>query len=100
MSWAGSVSWAGSGTLGWSRGVRVQSMRARRVGLEQSEFDLLPVLRPDAASGPGLAGTDTAVRHSQIAQVMRSCVHGKLAGHAINDPSFLQPQRGMNAIGG
>jgi cyclic pyranopterin phosphate synthase len=27
-------------------------------------------------------------------------VHGKLPGHAINDPSFLQPARGMNAIGG
>ena len=32
--------------------------------------------------------------------MLRSCVHGKLPGHAINDPSFLQPARGMNAIGG
>jgi cyclic pyranopterin phosphate synthase len=32
--------------------------------------------------------------------MLRSCVHGKLPGHAINDPAFLQPARGMNAIGG
>nr|WP_051008023.1 GTP 3',8-cyclase MoaA [Microbacterium yannicii] len=35
-----------------------------------------------------------------IDRMLRSCVHGKLPGHAINDPSFLQPARGMNAIGG
>ncbi len=32
--------------------------------------------------------------------MLRSCVRGKLPGHAINDPGFLQPARGMNAIGG
>jgi len=56
-----------------------------------SEYDLLPVLRdtdPDAADD------------ARIDAVLRSCVHGKLPGHAINDPSFLQPARGMNAIGG
>lgn len=52
-----------------------------------TEFDVLPVLR----SG----GDDQAVE-----SVLRSCVWGKLPGHAINDPSFLQPARGMNAIGG
>ena len=36
----------------------------------------------------------------EIDRMLRSCVHGKLPGHAINDPSFLQPARGMNAIGG
>ncbi|MCT9820905.1 GTP 3',8-cyclase MoaA [Microbacterium sp. W1N] len=51
------------------------------------EYDLLPVLR----SGQG----DDAVE-----AILRSCVHGKLPGHAIDDPSFLQPARGMNAIGG
>jgi cyclic pyranopterin phosphate synthase len=35
-----------------------------------------------------------------IDRMLRSCVRGKLPGHAINDPSFLQPARGMNAIGG
>ncbi|MFV0319365.1 MAG: GTP 3',8-cyclase MoaA [Microbacterium sp.] len=52
-----------------------------------SEYDLLPALR----SGGG----DQAIE-----AMLRSCVHGKLPGHAINDPSFLQPARGMNAIGG
>jgi cyclic pyranopterin phosphate synthase len=53
-----------------------------------TEYDLLPVLR-------GSAPSDDA-----IDRTLRSCVHGKLPGHAINDPSFLQPARGMNAIGG
>lgn len=52
-----------------------------------TEFDVLPVLRA--------GGDDRAVE-----SVLRSCVWGKLPGHAINDPSFLQPARGMNAIGG
>ncbi|WP_206448211.1 GTP 3',8-cyclase MoaA [Agrococcus sp. KRD186] len=54
------------------------------------EYDLLPVLREGAGGG-----TDGAVD-----DVLRSCIAGKLPGHAINDPSFLQPARGMNAIGG
>jgi len=54
------------------------------------EFDLLPVLR---ASGE--SGSDAAVD-----EVLRRCVWAKLPGHAINDPAFLQPARGMNAIGG
>ncbi|MFH8253174.1 GTP 3',8-cyclase MoaA [Microbacterium sp. B2969] len=55
-----------------------------------AEFDLLPVLR--SRRGTGLdAAIDT---------MLRDCVRGKLPGHAINDPSFLQPARGMNAIGG
>ncbi|HTN59680.1 MAG TPA: GTP 3',8-cyclase MoaA [Protaetiibacter sp.] len=55
-----------------------------------SEYDLLPALRERP-------GDDQDV---QIDAVLRACVHGKLPGHAINDPSFLQPARGMNAIGG
>lgn len=54
------------------------------------EFDLLPVLR-SSADGADAAGIDA---------VLRSCVLGKLPGHAIDDPAFLQPLRGMNAIGG
>ncbi|HEX5857864.1 MAG TPA: GTP 3',8-cyclase MoaA [Microbacterium sp.] len=54
-----------------------------------SEFDLMPALRSDG--GPDAEG---------IEAVLRACVWGKLPGHAINDPSFLQPARGMNAIGG
>jgi cyclic pyranopterin phosphate synthase len=56
------------------------------------EFDLLPVLRADRLPG---GDSDAA-----IDAVLRGCVWAKLPGHAINDPSFLQPARGMNAIGG
>ncbi|MFJ4223839.1 GTP 3',8-cyclase MoaA [Microbacterium sp. NPDC089695] len=58
-----------------------------------TEYDLSGVLRENAASAP-------ADRAEAIAALLRSCVHGKLPGHAIDDPSFLQPARGMNAIGG
>lgn len=54
------------------------------------EFDLLPVLRT-----PSGESSDAAVD-----DVLRRCVWAKLPGHAINDPGFLQPARGMNAIGG
>ncbi|HWI32136.1 MAG TPA: GTP 3',8-cyclase MoaA [Microbacterium sp.] len=59
-----------------------------------TEFDLLPVLRPNDSPDPA------AVDAAGIEAVLRACVWGKLPGHAINDPSFLQPARGMNAIGG
>lgn len=52
-----------------------------------TEYDLLPILRSGGSDG-------------EIDGMLRSCVHGKLPGHAINDPGFLQPARGMNAIGG
>ncbi|MBO0980743.1 GTP 3',8-cyclase MoaA [Microbacterium sp. SD291] len=52
------------------------------------EFDLLPVLR------------DAQATDAEIDEVLRRCIWAKLPGHAINDPSFLQPARGMNAIGG
>jgi cyclic pyranopterin phosphate synthase len=55
-----------------------------------SEYDLLPILRSETG-----ADLDRG-----IDGMLRSCVRGKLPGHAINDPSFLQPARGMNAIGG
>jgi cyclic pyranopterin phosphate synthase len=57
------------------------------------EYDLLPTLRAEGASAG--ANMDAA-----IDAVLRACVRGKLPGHAINDPAFLQPARGMNAIGG
>jgi len=40
-------------------------------------------------------GTD-----EQIADAWRVATWGKLPGHGINDPSFLQPDRPMSAIGG
>jgi cyclic pyranopterin phosphate synthase len=55
-----------------------------------TEYDLLPILRTEPA----------AAHEAGIDGMLRSCVHGKLPGHAINDPAFLQPARGMNAIGG
>ncbi|MFS0895139.1 GTP 3',8-cyclase MoaA [Microbacterium sp. 179-I 3D3 NHS] len=57
-----------------------------------TEYDLIGVMRAEG-SVPGQ-------RADTIAGMLRSCVHGKLPGHAIDDPTFLQPARGMNAIGG
>ena len=37
---------------------------------------------------------------AEIALAWRRATWGKLPGHAINDPSFLQPTRPMSAIGG
>jgi cyclic pyranopterin phosphate synthase len=54
-----------------------------------SEFDLLPALR----------GEDDDAE-ATIEKILRACVWSKLPGHAIDDPGFLQPVRGMNAIGG
>jgi len=69
-----------------------------------TEYDLLPILRASAsASGSAVAEPGTAVAEpveAGIDGMLRSCVRGKLPGHAINDPAFLQPARGMNAIGG
>jgi cyclic pyranopterin phosphate synthase len=37
---------------------------------------------------------------AEIADVWRYAMWGKLAGHGIDDPGFLQPDRPMSAIGG
>ena len=37
---------------------------------------------------------------AEIAQTWRVAMWGKKAGHGIDDPGFLQPQRPMSAIGG
>ncbi|MBT0566394.1 GTP 3',8-cyclase MoaA [Williamsia sp. CHRR-6] len=42
----------------------------------------------------------SGVDDDTIAQAWRRATWGKLPGHAINDPSFLQPTRPMSAIGG
>ncbi len=36
----------------------------------------------------------------EIADTWRTAMWGKLPGHGINDPGFLQPERPMSAIGG
>ena len=46
--------------------------------------------------GPLRAGADDA----ELAAAWRRAVAAKLTGHGINDPSFLQPDRPMSAIGG
>ncbi|MGQ0624248.1 MAG: GTP 3',8-cyclase MoaA [Sporichthyaceae bacterium] len=37
---------------------------------------------------------------AELAQRWQIAMHGKKAGHGIDDPSFLQPDRPMSAIGG
>lgn len=59
------------------------------------EFDLIPVMRTEDGEAAGDADID-----DRIDAVLRACIDAKKAGHAIDDPSFLQPARGMNAIGG
>jgi cyclic pyranopterin phosphate synthase len=46
--------------------------------------------------GPMRAGADDA----ELAERWRRAVASKLPGHGIDDPSFLQPDRPMSAIGG
>jgi cyclic pyranopterin phosphate synthase len=46
--------------------------------------------------GPLRGGADDA----ELADRWRRAMIGKLPGHGINDPSFLQPSRPMSAIGG
>ena len=53
----------------------------------QTESDVRTPLR---------AGSDDAV----IEAIMHRCLAGKLPGHGINEPGFLQPARPMSAIGG
>ncbi len=57
-----------------------------------TETDLRSVLRDDS-----LTIDD---KRTQIATRFGSTVAAKLAGHGINDPSFVQPVRPMSAIGG
>ncbi|MFB8385684.1 GTP 3',8-cyclase MoaA [Microbacterium sp. NPDC055910] len=68
-----------------------------------TEYDLVPTLRQAQGSVPPRTPVAELAERSiddGIDRMLRACVHGKLPGHAINDPSFLQPARGMNAIGG
>lgn len=53
----------------------------------RAESDLLGVLRD--------GGDD-----DDIARMMHRSIAGKLPGHGIDEPGFLQPQRPMSAIGG
>ncbi len=46
------------------------------------------------------ASISEAERRERIAGLFASSVLAKLPGHGINDPSFIQPDRPMSAIGG
>jgi len=39
-------------------------------------------------------------KRDRIAALLATSVAAKLPGHGINDPSFIQPDRPMSAIGG
>lgn len=58
----------------------------------REESDLLPLLRRGSDAAPADDG--------EIADLLRRSIAGKRAGHGIDDPGFLQPQRPMSAIGG
>jgi cyclic pyranopterin phosphate synthase len=53
----------------------------------RTETDLRALVRGDAAD-------------AEIADAWRAAMWGKLAGHGIDEPGFLQPDRPMSAIGG
>jgi cyclic pyranopterin phosphate synthase len=53
----------------------------------RTETDLRALLRGGASDG-------------EIADTWRAAMWGKLAGHGIDEPGFLQPDRPMSAIGG
>ena len=42
----------------------------------------------------------TGASDAELAERWVAAVKGKQPGHGINDPSFLQPDRPMSAIGG
>ncbi|MGA8116380.1 MAG: GTP 3',8-cyclase MoaA [Actinocatenispora sp.] len=46
------------------------------------------------------AGLRSGATDADLARLWRAAMWGKAPGHAIDDPSFLQPSRPMSAIGG
>ncbi len=58
----------------------------------RDETDLRATLRD--------ASLDESERRARIVRLFASSVVAKLPGHGINDPSFIQPDRPMSAIGG
>jgi cyclic pyranopterin phosphate synthase len=45
-------------------------------------------------------GLRSGASDAQVADLWRVAMWGKKAGSGLDDPSFLQPQRPMSAIGG
>jgi cyclic pyranopterin phosphate synthase len=58
----------------------------------RDETDLRSTLRD-----PGLSDAE---KHVRLAGLLAASTLAKLPGHGINDPSFVQPDRPMSAIGG
>ena len=58
----------------------------------QDETDVRATLRDPSLS--------VAERRDRIARLFATATWAKLPGHGINDPSFVQPDRPMSAIGG
>jgi len=58
----------------------------------QDETDVRATLRD--------ASLSDAERRDRIARLFATATWAKLPGHGINDPSFVQPDRPMSAIGG
>ena len=52
------------------------------------------------ARSPCSAAHRPAATDAELAERWRRAVAVKLPGHGINDPSFLQPDRPMSALGG
>ena len=53
-----------------------------------------------AALSRSTPGNAKIAANAELAAAWRRAVAVKLPGHGINDPSFLQPDRPMSAIGG
>ena len=81
-----------TGTTGWTTSApRVGDVarRSRTVGAH------------DIARFTDLSGDRNPLHYDEeLAALVLRLVAGKKAGHGIDDPSFLQPQRPMSAIGG
>ena len=85
---AGDATVSGKLTLGSDGCLRLTADgQVRDCLFARTESDLRTALR---------AGADD----DELADRWRRAMAGKLPGHGINDPSFLQPDRPMSAIGG
>ena len=95
-------SWAGGRRTGHRRHHRLGVARVLR-GVRPHPVDRgrsgpqLPVRhRGDRPAGAAAGGADD----DALATAWRTAMWRKAAGHGINDPDFIQPQRPMSAIGG
>jgi cyclic pyranopterin phosphate synthase len=66
--------------------------QVRNCLFSQEETDLRATLRDESC--------DSDAKRERIARLFQASVQAKLPGHGINDPSFIQPDRPMSAIGG